>query len=334
MPAPRIAEPLLFGDSQSETSTSLRVFSDRMAQVFPGLEAYDALPGADGFFSKHARLQLPGLELVASAMTPTRVSRSDSVPATMLIPLQGHCHVQVDGRTLHWGPGQGCLYLAEDCGPTVGYGETRNQLMLRLDTDMLQAAARAVLGTCEEAAPLAIGHAQVLPMQVGSAPLDGIARHLGALIDLHGSDSQVLHQLGLQDFIYRHLVSLFSMGARPFPQPRLIPAHKRRAIDRVCDTALADLSRPHTLTAMAAQAHMSVRALQYAFQERFGLSPMDWLRQQRLARAHQRLRRGDFTSITLLAQECGLGTASRFAALYRQQFGQSPSVVAGRRRGR
>lgn len=332
MSHPRLAEPLLFGNRQSEASTSLRVFSDRIAHAFPGLEGYDALPGHGGFFSKNARLQLPGLELVASAMTPTRVSRSDNIHTTLLIPLRGHCSVQVEGRVLPWGAAQGCLFLPAGCGPTLGYGDERHLLMLHIGTAELQAAARAMLGTYEDAAPLDTGHAQVLPLQVAGAPLASAARHLGALIDLHGLDAQVLHQLGIQDFIYRHLVPLFPHrpAAAPCATPR---AHKRRAIDRVCSAALADLSRPIALTDMAAQAHMSVRALQYAFQERFGMSPLDWLRQQRLALARQRLLRGDFTSVALLAQECGLGTASRFAALYRQQFGQLPSVAAGRRRG-
>lgn len=333
MPPAHFAEPLLFGDRQSETSTSLRTFSDRIAQVFPGLDAYDALPGQGGFFSKNTRLQLPGLELVASAMTPTRVSRSGNTHTTLLIPLQGHCSVQVEGRTLHWGATQGCLYMPADCGPTLGYGDERHLLMLHIDQARLQAAARAVLGAHEEAAPLDIGHAQVMPMHVGSAPLADIARHLGALVDLYGLDAQVLNQVGLQDFIYRHLAQLFPRRELTPPPRALHRTHKRRAIDRVCDAALENLSRPLTLTEMAAWAHMSVRALQYAFQERFGLSPSDWLRQQRLAQARQRLLRGDFISMTVLAQECGLGTASRFAAMYRQQFGQLPSVTAGRRRG-
>ncbi len=332
MSHPRFAEPLLFGNRQSEASTSLQVFSDRIAHAFPGLEGYDALPGHGGFFSKHARLQLPGMELVASAMTPTRVSRRDNIHTTLLIPLQGHCSVQVEGRVLPWGATQGCLFLPAGCGPTLGYGDERHLLMLHIGTAELQAAARAMLGTYEDAAPLDTGHAQMLPLHVAGAPLASAARHLGALIDLHGLDAQVLHQMGMQDFIYRHLVPLFPR--RPAATPRATPrAHKRRAIDRVCSAALADLSRPITLTDMATQAHMSVRALQYAFQERFGLSPLDWLRQRRLALAHQRLLRGDFTSLALLAQECGLGTASRFAAQYRQQFGQLPSVTAGRRRG-
>lgn len=333
MTHPLLAEPLLFGESQSEASTSLQVFSDRVARVLPGLDAYDALPGHSRFFSKNARLQLPGLDMLASTMTHTRMRRSDSTHTTLMIPLQGHCSAQVDGRVLPWGTAQGCLYLPSGCGPTLGYGDERHLLMLHIETAELQAAACAMLGTYEDAAPLDIGHAQVLPLQVAGVPLAAVARHLGALIDLYGLDAQVLHQMGMQDFIYRHLVPLYQRRSAALP-PREPPrVRKRRTIDRVCGAALADLSRPITLTEMATQAHMSVRALQYAFQERFGMSPLDWLRQQRLAQAHQRLLRGDFISLARLAQECGLGTASRFAAQYRQQFGQLPSVTAGRRRG-
>jgi AraC-like DNA-binding protein len=321
--------PLLFGDHQSVASASLKAFSDQIARAFPGLDAYDALPGHNDFFSKSAELRLPGMDLVASAMTPTRVSRSDNTHTTLLIPLQGHCSVQVDGRVLPWGATQGCLFLPGGCGPTLGYGDDRHLLMLHLNPALLQAAARAMLGMEDNAEPLDITHAQVLPMNVVGAPLTAVARHLGALIDLHDLDAQTLHQLGLQDFLYRQLVPLFRRG-QVAPHPRgILSARKRRAINRVCGIALGDLSRPVTLTEMAAQAHMSVRALQYAFQERFSLSPLDWLRQQRLALAHQRLLRGDFTTIALLAQECGLGTASRFTALYKQKFSQLPSVTAG-----
>lgn len=270
--------------------------------------------------------------------TPAGVPpRDDTTPAVLLIPMAGRCSAEIDGQHLVWGEEQGCVFVPAGSRRTLARSAAAQPLVLAIVPSQLQAMADAMCPAGRSAtADLGLNQARVLPMQVAGAPLQQVARHLGALVELYGADAQTLQQSGLQDFIHRQLVLLFRpdwlQPAQETSPATLVRPHKRRAIDRVCDHLLQDLGRRTTLAGMAQQAGMSVRALQYAFQARFGLTPLDWLRVQRLACARQRLERAEYTSITALAQELGFGTSSRFAALYKKHFGEVPSATATRRR--
>ncbi|GAB1692547.1 AraC family transcriptional regulator [Krasilnikovia sp. M28-CT-15] len=101
------------------------------------------------------------------------------------------------------------------------------------------------------------------------------------------------------------------------------PGSIRRAVDAIH----ADPARPHTLTTLAASAHVGARALQQGFREQLGVSPMGYLRQVRLARAHDELRSADpsCTGVTAIAHRWAFAHLGRFAGYYRAAYGCSPS---------
>jgi AraC-like DNA-binding protein len=96
----------------------------------------------------------------------------------------------------------------------------------------------------------------------------------------------------------------------------------------------AHLGDPLTLGSLCAQAQVSARSLQAAFQARRGMSPVRYVLERRLARAQERLARalpGD--SVTTVALDCGFDHMSRFAQAYRQLFGERPSQTLARSAG-
>ncbi|MFT3720436.1 helix-turn-helix domain-containing protein [Pseudorhodoferax sp.] len=331
--------PLAFGSRQAVHHSDARRFAELIASLYPGLHSYEALLGDVDFYSRSATLSIPGLQLAASAQSPTRIEYTASQDCLLLIPLQGQGSMRSGGRRLDWGTGQYCLYMAPGDSVRWAVGGEREYVLLTLDPMALERAALAMRGPESRPQPaLEMDHMRLLPAQIAGVPVAAIARHWGALVDLCALDADALHQLGLQDLIYRQLVLLFRpdwlsappthpVGSSPAALPAGSVVHKRRAIDRVCDRLMQDLSQRATLTDMAIWGHMSIRALQYAFQSRFGMSPSDWLAEQRLAAARERLRKGEFGSIALLAQECGFSTASRFSAAYRARYGELPSAT-------
>ncbi|MER6347352.1 helix-turn-helix transcriptional regulator [Streptomyces sp. NPDC001595] len=98
----------------------------------------------------------------------------------------------------------------------------------------------------------------------------------------------------------------------------------RRAVAYIEDHA----DRPLTVADIAAAAHVTVRALQYAFRRHLDTTPLAYLRRVRLAQAHQELRAaqplGGIT-VTEIAARWGFAHPGRFAALYRDAYGTSPS---------
>ncbi|GAA4853106.1 hypothetical protein GCM10023201_53130 [Actinomycetospora corticicola] len=90
----------------------------------------------------------------------------------------------------------------------------------------------------------------------------------------------------------------------------------------------ADPAREITLVEIAAAAHVTPRALQYAFARHLQTTPLAYLRRVRLDAAHHDLldadpRAGD--TVTAVAARWGFAHPGRFATAYRDAYGRSPS---------
>ncbi|MFI7121304.1 helix-turn-helix transcriptional regulator [Amycolatopsis sp. NPDC049868] len=101
------------------------------------------------------------------------------------------------------------------------------------------------------------------------------------------------------------------------------PATLRRAIAFIDDHAYDDIS----VADIAAAAQVTIRAVQHAFRRHRGTTPMGYLRQARLQRAHQDLLatdpRGKVT-VTEIAARWGFFHPGRFARYYRAAYGCPP----------
>ncbi len=100
----------------------------------------------------------------------------------------------------------------------------------------------------------------------------------------------------------------------------------RRAVDFIDQHA----GEPIGLTEIAAAARMGTRTVQEAFRRHLDTTPMAYVRQVRLERAHQALLAADpaaGTTVADIAATWGFAHHGRFAALYRKRFGRSPSEV-------
>ncbi|PSM42370.1 AraC family transcriptional regulator [Streptomyces dioscori] len=98
----------------------------------------------------------------------------------------------------------------------------------------------------------------------------------------------------------------------------------RRAIAHIDDHA----EEPITVADIAAAAHVTIRALQYAFRRHLDTTPTAHLRGVRLAHAHRELRSADpgtGATVTGIAARWGFHQPSRFAAAYRAVYGVLPS---------
>jgi AraC-like DNA-binding protein len=101
------------------------------------------------------------------------------------------------------------------------------------------------------------------------------------------------------------------------------PGTLRRALAYIEDHA----DQPVTVADIAAAAHVTVRALQYAFRRHLDTTPLAQLRRVRLAHVHEDLRAADpaaGTTVTEVAARWGFHHPGRFAALYRAAYGRTP----------
>lgn len=138
--------------------------------------------------------------------------------------------------------------------------------------------------------------------------------------------------LRLDDLIRRLIVLLLvpdllelPEAAPPSPQPFVHAP--------LVEWLLARLDQPISLSDMERQSRYSRRSLQYAFKQRFGCGPMQWLRRQRLAKARALIETtGGSSSITDIAQACGYLSLACFSRDYRARYGEPPSRLLRRLR--
>ena len=110
------------------------------------------------------------------------------------------------------------------------------------------------------------------------------------------------------------------------------PLLRHKALTRVEDYLNAFPTIPHTVRELCRVAQASERTLEYAFLERFGLSPKAYLQAFRLNGVRKALRFTDpaLESVTDLATCWGFWHMGQFAKDYRRLFAESPSVTLKR----
>ncbi|MFN3936306.1 MAG: AraC family transcriptional regulator [Gemmobacter sp.] len=103
----------------------------------------------------------------------------------------------------------------------------------------------------------------------------------------------------------------------PGPAPRIV----RQAEDYM----LARIDQPLAIEDVAAAVGVSARSLQLAFRRFRGTTPMAFLRERRLERAHADLQSGrPGATVTEIAIRWGFAHFGRFAESYRRRFGRTP----------
>ncbi|MDX3076060.1 GlxA family transcriptional regulator [Streptomyces sp. NPDC088354] len=106
---------------------------------------------------------------------------------------------------------------------------------------------------------------------------------------------------------------------RPVPEPQLATTATARA------WALSRLDRPLTLRELAGKESMSVRTFTRRFREEVGISPGQWLVQQRVERARHLLESSDL-SVDQVARDAGFGTAASMRQHLQAALGVSPTA--------
>src|SRR6201996_4253105 len=105
-----------------------------------------------------------------------------------------------------------------------------------------------------------------------------------------------------------------------------------RAIRTAVDVIEAEAHLPLTLSSIAARSQVSVRSLQQGFKRHLGMSPMSYLREVRLRRAHQTLLESDPSTVTVasVAYDWGFSNLGRFAAAHAARYQEAPAKTLRR----
>ncbi|MEV7389137.1 AraC family transcriptional regulator [Streptomyces sp. NPDC091215] len=218
----------------------------------------------------------------------------------------------------------------------------RHTTLPRWEADATQLSIKITRSRVEEELSALLGRPVVKPIDFHLAfPVDGgPGRRWMSIL------SALLHSVNVpgdplpghhQELLERSLVTGLLLSQRHSYTEQLHtgphPPMPRRALDRVVEEIERAPDRPYTVGDLARGSGMSARSLQYAFQERYQISPMQFVRQVRLDRAHDDLAQGA-GSVADIAAHWGFTNPSRFARAYRDRFGEFPATTLGTARGR
>jgi AraC-like DNA-binding protein len=202
-------------------------------------------------------------------------------------------------------------------------GGTRN-LAVKIDQVAIGRALEALI-----AGPVGspIPFTATLPLKTGAAQ-DWVRLLLMAHRLLERPDSLIRHAL-VWDPLAESLIHGFLLVAdHPHRQALAAPADPGRpvAIRDAMDIINAGPHLPLTTSTLARRSHVSVRTLQEGFQRHLGMSPMAYLRQVRLHRAHRDLRSAHPADSTVagIAHRWGFTHLGRFAAAHQKMYGETP----------
>jgi len=111
------------------------------------------------------------------------------------------------------------------------------------------------------------------------------------------------------------------------------PALRSRALRLALDYIEARADEPPTIEDLCTASGVSLRTLEYAFRDRFGVTPKQYLQTVRLRKVRRDLHRfGRHAPISEIAASWGFWHMGQFAADYRRRFGELPSETLRRKR--
>lgn len=322
MPAVKLP-PLLFGERTATTFRSVNQLQDMVAGIRGWRSTYTAIGNKSEFASRTAALNINGTKLTNVVVTAMHTQVEAERSSTLFVPMFGkENQSRVNGKVVSFAPERTAAFAPE--GEYSGKGEQRSILMIDVDKQRLN----ETIGVMTGQTPRVLGDFNA-PMSVnlrtGSLRFDQMLRHVCSMADQFSGAPDLLNRSGLDDVIYRTLGMMFApaelLGATP-----VASFNDRHSFNVIRDYLMAHLTEPITLTDLERMSGLSARTLQYQFARYAGMSPMAWLKQQRLIKARQLLQQpGAVHSVTVLSMDLCFSSPSRFAAEYRQQFGRAPS---------
>ncbi len=283
-----------------------------------------------GFVGDYARLDLPALFLVRKNYRGYSLHISGRAPgdlATVILPVKTGRSFQFQGRKVS----DADLILVdrqEDIDLAIDGGIHAIVAYLPEETRL------TVLRGSEPGAEYLSKPIRI----VGGPEVALLKTMLGALF---GPDPEAqipdLRSPGLSGRLKDLLVAAVYGQDQDLPpwQPGSI---ERKARHARCARDIIEEKRhePLTLTDLGIQVGVSVRTLQYAFQDHFGISPGRYHLLRRLAGAHTELKQADpaEVSVTQVATHWGFFHLGRFSRAYGSHFGELPSRTLSRRETR
>ncbi|MEB3334588.1 MAG: AraC family transcriptional regulator [Cyanobacteriota bacterium] len=327
-PSTRLHHPLW---PQLKSSPSPAECALNLRTVLP-LQQFDARTSLAEWWHRDGELPLSLLPIAASVGSPCLLECTNHPLHWLLLLHDGQATVKQNGHSHALTAGDGVILPGQ---PWTFLGQTSSITTIGFDPLLVLHAARSMAPP--HWSPPSPGRSPLrdlfpLPIQTDgqcAVLVRAICLELPAIHQMTQLESTCLDGFRLHETLYRIIAAIVFAELRDGQTRRdSEPSVADKRLDRLLDYITLHLAEPLPLSVLEVQSHYSRRALHYAFQERFGCSPMQWIRQQRMELARQRLEHpnpGD--TVASVAADCGYRSQSRFRIDFERAYGCKPSSV-------
>lgn len=322
-----------FGLASAKLYTSEASCGEFLARLPDAPSRFGAIGDPGDFRIRLKNVALPGVSIVAGSGTPKATDHC-SRRLTLVIPLGDVASVLRVGREEHrWAAPHHAFFIP--AGEKIE-AESSGGAFLRLDlVETAVTKTAAGMAGLRKAQPEALDltRSRIVPLQVRGMNWLPVIRSLCSTIDAFDCDPAKLVAAGFDDLVLRTAV----MMLRPelFLEQQWAARQARGFdLDQMLQQIEAHLAGRITLADMEAWSGLTARAIQLAFQKRFGIGPMQWVRDRRLDLVRSKLlvaQPGD--TVRGIAASCGLTRMATLIPEYTARFGERPSDTLQARGG-
>lgn len=246
------------------------------------------------------------------------------------IPMSGHIESEHRGIHATADPEFATVYQPDVHTALPYWPEQTRLLCIKFDRSVVDEALRDALGNTTTK-QIDFGHT----MQIHSGSGRAWAQMVMMLNDQVSLPDSFLREpmVGLP-FIDTLVRGLLIVADHPYHSAVVRPIRPARS--RLVDTAVeiieADAHLPLTVSSIAVRSRGSVRSLQQVFRREMEMSPMAYVREVRLRRAHRALVESDpsVATVASIAHQWGFTNLGRFAETHAARYGEPPGVTLRR----
>jgi len=322
--------PMPFGHSSALEFTDEASCGEFLARLPDAPSRFGRLGADEPFHIRLKHVPLPEVSLLAGTSTPKATDHC-SRRLALVIPF-GRCEtvLRAGRESFRWAAPRHAFFVP--AGQRIE-AESTAGAFLRLDivTQALERTAAGMAGPEDRGGvPLDLDTARPVPLRGRGIDWLPVIRSHCRTVDACDCAADALLATGLDDALLRMVVMMLR------PDPFLAPGPPARPVggfdlDALLERIEANLGQRVTLADMEAWSDRTSRAIQLAFQRRFGRGPMAWLRERRLDRVHALLRTAsDGATVRGIAAACGMPRMATLIPEYARRFGELPSETLAR----
>jgi AraC-like DNA-binding protein len=325
----RLIPALPFSDNEIETNYRIKTLANTVERLIPIIHEFDSGDKAIPFESKEHAVKLNDLKIIVVSHTPLYLERDDQTGFFLWIPIVGRSRTRENNTVFNYDAGEnGFIGIP---AKRVLKTDTRCAAGLEFNPDRLNRTIRAMSGD-QTIQSLRLDEHRLLNLEYQALSFTTLFKNIFSQIDACTKQAHAMNMFALDDSLYRIIGALIQPSIL-FGTTKITTYGERDKITRICEFMKADMTQPISMSELEEMSGLSARALQYAFKKRFGLSPKQWIQNERLHQAHDRIRSKDnHAQITSISYDLGFSSPSVFAQKYAELFKELPSETRAKAR--